>query len=147
MQLTLFSDYALRVLIFVGTKGDEELSTITDISKHYGISKNHLIKVVHRLGMTGYLSTVQGKGGGFGLAKPPSEIRIGDVIRDTENHFNIAQCFDPSNLSECAIEPACRLKHLLNEALQAFLSITDNYTLADLIRPRASLQKLLKMSA
>lgn len=147
MQLTTFTDYALRVLMSVGTKGDEELSTIADISEQYGISRNHLIKVVHHLSKTGYLSTSQGKGGGFRLAKPPSDIRIGDVIRDVENHFDLVQCFSSRRNGECAIEPACVLKRLLREAMQAFFAVTDEYTLADLVRPRARLRRLLKVSS
>jgi Rrf2 family nitric oxide-sensitive transcriptional repressor len=147
MQLTTFTDYALRVLISVGVKGEHELSTISEISKQYGISKNHLIKVVHHLSKTGYLATSQGKGGGFRLAKHPSKIRVGDVIRDAERHFDLVPCFSSRKKGDCAIEPACVLKRALREAVKAFLAVTDDYTLADLLRPRNRLQTLLAVNA
>jgi len=147
MHLTTFTDYALRVLISVGTKGDHELSTVSEMSKQYSISKNHLIKVVHHLSKTGYLETSQGKGGGLRLAKHPSNIRIGDVIRDTENHFDLVPCFSPAKKGGCAIEQACVLKRALREAVNAFLAVTDDYTLADLLRPRHRLKTLLAVNA
>ena len=147
MQLTTFTDYALRVLISVGAKGERELSTVAEISEQYGISKNHLIKVVHHLSKTGYLETSQGKGGGFRLARHPSKIRVGDVIRDAENHFELVPCFSSGKKQDCAIEPACVLKRALREAMKAFLSVTDDYTLADLLRPRNRLQVLLAVNA
>jgi len=143
VQLTTFTDYALRVLISVGANEDQALSTVAEIAKQYGISKNHLVKIVHHLSQSGYLSTSRGKGGGFKLARPPSEIRIGDVIRDAENHFDLVPCFSTARKGECAIEPACVLKRALREATRAFLAVTDDYTLADLLRPRRRLQKLL----
>jgi Rrf2 family nitric oxide-sensitive transcriptional repressor len=147
VQLTTFTDYALRVLISVGTKDDQEPSTIPEIAKQYSISKNHLVKIVHHLSQTGYLSTTRGKGGGFRLAKSPSDIRIGDVIRDAENHFELVPCFSVNKKGDCAIEPACVLRRALREAVHAFLDVTDNYTLADLIRPRRRLQALLAVHA
>lgn len=142
MQLTMFTDYALRVLIMVALK-DGELATIPEISKRYAISRNHLMKVVHHLARTGYLATVRGKGGGIRLAKRPSEIRVGAVIRATEEHLDVVACFDPARKGQCAIEPACELKRALAEALDAFLGVMDGYTLADLIAPRARLRRLL----
>ena len=146
MQLTTFTDYALRVLIAVGAKGDLESSTIPEISQQYGISKNHLIKVVHHLSKAGYLATSRGKGGGFRLAKHPSKIRVGDVIRVAENHFDLVPCFSSVKKRDCAIEPACVLKRALREATEAFLAVTDDYTLADLLRPRNRLQTLLAVN-
>ena len=147
VQLTTFTDYTLRVLISVGANDTEEPCTIPAISRQYGISRNHLVKIVHHLSRTGYLTTSRGKGGGIRLAKPASEIRIGDVIRDAENHFNIVPCFGADKKGDCAIEPACALKRVLREAVQAFLSVTDEYTLADLLRPRHRLQSLLAVNA
>lgn len=143
MQLTTFTDYALRVLISVGAKSTDELSTIQEISEQYGISKNHLIKVVHHLSRTGYLATSRGKGGGFRLAKAPSEIRVGDVIRDTENHFDLVPCLSSAKKGDCAIESVCVLKRALREAVKAFLAVTDDYTLDDLLRPQHRLRTLL----
>jgi Rrf2 family nitric oxide-sensitive transcriptional repressor len=147
VQLTTFTDYTLRVLISVGAKDAQEMSTIPEISRQYGISRNHLVKIVHHLSQKGYLTTSRGKGGGLRLAKPAAAIRIGDVIRDAENHFNLAPCFNAAQKGDCAIEPACALKRLLREAVQAFLAVTDEYTLADLLRPRRRLQLLLEASA
>jgi Rrf2 family transcriptional regulator, nitric oxide-sensitive transcriptional repressor len=146
MQLTAFTDYALRGLISVGTKDDNELSTIGEIATQYGISRNHLIKVVHQLGQLGYLSTIRGKGGGFRLAKRPSEIRIGDVVRATEQRFDLVPCLNPDARGYCAIEPACMLKRAMREAAQAFLAVIDDYTLADLLRPRQKLRTLLSVN-
>jgi Rrf2 family nitric oxide-sensitive transcriptional repressor len=147
VHLTTFTDYTLRVLISVGTNDGRGPSTISGIAKQYGISRNHLVKIVHHLSQTGYLTTSRGKGGGIRLAKPASEIRIGDVIRDAENHFNVVPCFSAAKKGECAIEPACMLKRALKEAVQAFLAVTDEYTLADLLRPKRKLQMLLAVNA
>jgi len=143
MQLTTFTDYSLRVLISVASKRGEELSTIPEVAAQYGISRNHLIKVVHHLSRTGYLSTLRGRGGGFRLARPAAEIRVGDVIRDTELNFDLVPCFDAAQKGVCAIEPACILKRAFQQALQAFLAVTDGYTLADLVRPQHKLRTLL----
>jgi Rrf2 family transcriptional regulator, nitric oxide-sensitive transcriptional repressor len=147
VQLTTFTDYSLRVLISVAAKENEELSTIPEIAAQYGISRNHLIKVVHHLSRSGYLATVRGKGGGFRLARPAIEIRIGDVIRSTEAHLGLVPCMDASGKGGCVIEPVCVLRRALREALRAFLDVTDGYTLADLIRPRSQLRTLLSVPA
>lgn len=146
MQLTAFTDYALRVLMMTGLK-DGALATIPEISERYGISRNHLMKVVHRLSRSGYLETVRGKGGGIRLAKPPGKIRIGAVIRDMEEHMNIVACFDARKRGHCAIEPACVLRGALREGLDAFFDVMDDYTLADLIAPRQALRGLLATPA
>ena len=146
MQLTTFTDYALRVLMLVGLK-DGGLATIPEISRHYGISRNHLMKVVHHLSRTGYVHTVQGKGGGIRLAKPAETIRIGEVVRATEEHMSLVQCFDADRKGTCAIEPACVLRTALREALAAFLAVLDGYTLADLIGPARNLRRLLALDA
>lgn len=143
MQLTTFTDYSLRVLISVASKDGHERSTIPEIAAQYGISRNHLVKVVHHLSSSGYLTTVRGKGGGFRLARPAADIRVGDVIRETEHRFNLVPCLDASKCGACAIEPACILKRALGQALEAFLAVTDGYTLADLVYPRHRLRKLL----
>lgn len=144
MRLTSFSDYCLRVLMFAGTK-DDGLVTIDEIAKAYGISRNHLMKVVHRLGQLDYVATVRGRGGGFRLAKPPSHINLGRLIRETEEDLAIVECFQ-GNASDCAIEPACVLKSVLREALDAFLGVLDGYTLDDLLKPRSRLKRLLSIA-
>lgn len=144
MRLTLFSDYCLRVLIYVGSR-DDKLSTIDEISSAYGISRNHLMKVVYRLGQLGYLQTVRGKGGGMRLAKPPEKINVGRLIRETEDDFDIVECFKPGP-SLCAIEPACVLRTALSRALREFLNVMQEYTLADLLAPNRRLSRLLDIA-
>jgi Rrf2 family nitric oxide-sensitive transcriptional repressor len=135
MRLTTFSDYAFRVLIYVGS-APEGLATIGDIAAAYGISPDHLRKVVHYLGQEGYLETVRGKGGGLRLGRAPGEINVGQVLRATEEGFDLVECFQHGNLS-CRIAPACVLKGALAEARDAFLAVLDRYTLADLLAPFA----------
>jgi len=141
MRLTVYTDFSLRVLMFVALKGDG-LATIAEIAKAYGISKNHLMKVAHQLGLAGYVETVRGRGGGLRLARPPQEIVIGEVVRRTEPDMALVPCFSPDDAS-CAIYPSCALRGVLSQARDAFLSALDQHTLADLVRPRAPLQKLL----
>lgn len=134
MQLTRFTDYSLRVLIYLGTHADS-LATVGAIAEEYAISRHHLTRVVHQLGIKGYIETVRGKGGGFRLARPPRRIRIGDVVRDMETGFELAECFRPGDTT-CRLLPACALKPILAEAGRAFLSSLDQYTLADLLPAR-----------
>lgn len=144
MRLTLYSDYSMRVLLYLGIKGKDRLSTIQEIADSYKISKNHLMKVTYELGQLGYIETIRGRGGGIRLAKDPKEINIGQVIRDTEEDFHIVECFDKEN-NMCVISPACQLKHALNEALQAYLSVLDRYTLGDFLYSKEELFKLLNI--
>jgi len=133
MRLTLYTDYSLRVLMYLGLKRDG-LATIAEVSESYGISRNHLMKIVHQLGLLGYVETVRGKGGGIRLARPAGAINLGEVVRRMEEDLALVQCFDPV-AAKCRIESACVLRSVLGEALGAFL--------ADLIeRPRA-LSRLL----
>ena len=141
MRLTVYTDYSLRVLMFLAIKGDE-LATIAEIAKAYAISKNHLMKVAHQLGLAGYVETVRGKGGGLRLAREPQDIVLGEVVRRTEPEMALVPCFDPADVS-CAIFSGCVLRGVLSEARGAFLATLDRHTLADLVRPRASLQKSL----
>ncbi len=134
MRLTTFSDHCLRVLIYVGIEPDRRV-TIDEIAERYGISRNHLMKVVFRLGQLGYLETVRGKGGGFRLKVDPVDINIGTLVRETEEDMQLVECFGEGSL--CAIEPACVLRNTLGKALGAFMSVLDEMTLADLIQPRA----------
>lgn len=142
MRLTLQTDYALRVLIFLGLRPEGELSTIRDIAARYGISENHLMKVVYRLGQAGLIETVRGRQGGIRLALPPAQIPLGDTVRRFEEDMRIVECFDPAT-NTCAIAPVCALSGILNEALRSFMAVLDRYTLRDLLMPRSELAKVL----
>lgn len=135
MQLTRFTDFSLRVLIHLGTHPDTQ-STVAVLADEQGISRHHLTRVVHQLGVKGYIETLRGKGGGFRLARRPDQIRIGDVVRDMETGFELAECFRPGETA-CRLLPACALKPALAEAGRAFLASLDRYTLADLLPPGA----------
>ena len=130
MRLTNFSDYALRVLMYAAAR-DDRLITIDETAKVYGISRAHLMKVANQLTRAGYLKAVRGRSGGLALARRPHKIRLGDVVRATESDFALVECFDTDN--QCVITPRCRLRGALKEALDAFVTTLDRYTLADLI--------------
>lgn len=142
MRLTLYTDYSLRVLLYLGAKNPEELSTIQAISDSYGISKNHLMKVTHELGKMGYLETVRGRGGGIRLAKKPEEINIGALVRQTEEDFYLVECFNPNSVG-CIISPVCNLKGVLNEALVAYIGVLDKYYLNDFLKSKEQIAALL----
>ena len=131
MQLTLYTDYSLRVLLYLGTHPNSK-ATITEITQYYDISRNHLVKVVHNLANQGYIHTHRGKGGGMQLARPPQEINIGDVVRHTEANFHIVACFDAGQ-PPCRIQAMCALKGVLENAHNSFMAILNGYTLADLL--------------
>lgn len=133
MQLTRFTDFSLRVLISLAARPDG-LATVAALAEEHGISRHHLTRVVHQLGIKGYIETMRGKGGGFRLARVPEAIRVGDVVRDMESGFEIAECFQLGQ-SACRLMPGCTLKGVLGEAAQAFLATLDRYTLADLLSP------------
>lgn len=145
MQLTRYSDYSLRVLIYLAVDPDR-LATIDEIARSYGISRAHLMKVVHQLGLRGFIETVRGRGGGLRLARPADEIGVGEVVRATEENLALVECMDSrASASECAIESACGLRPVLREALAAFLGVLDRHTLADLVaRRRKPLTALLQ---
>ena len=141
MRLTLYTDLSLRLLMFLALKPDG-LATIQDAAERYRVSRNHLMKVARQLGQTGFIETVRGRGGGLRLSRPPTEIRIGDVVRTTEEDFRMVECFDPAR-NTCGLAPACRLKGVLGEALSAYLSALDKYTLADLTAQGPTMRQLL----
>lgn len=144
MRLTVYTDYALRMLMYLAVK-DDGLATIEEIAQSYGISKNHLMKVAHQLGLAGYIETVRGRRGGLRLAKPAKAISLGEVVRHTEPDMAIVMCFEPVDAA-CAILPCCVLRKALEGARDAFLEALDEYTLSDLVKPRASLQTLLSIA-
>lgn len=141
MKITTHTDYALRVLIQVGLSRGK-LVRIADIARSYGISRNHLMKVVHRLGALGYLETVQGRHGGVRLARAADSITVGEIVRVLEADIPLVECFDDAS-SRCRIQGACALKRALAAALEAFLETLDAVTLADLLKPRHRLGQLL----
>lgn len=145
MRLTVYTDYALRVLMYVAVR-PEERPTIAAIAASYGISRNHLMKVVFELGRAGYVETLRGKGGGLRLARPAERIVLGEVIRHTEPDLALVPCFDPVN-AKCAIMPSCRLRGALHQAQAAFLDVLDGYTLADLVENREQLAEALLRAA
>ncbi len=130
MRLTRYTDYSLRTLIYVGLREPGQ-SSIGEIARAYGISENHLTKVVHQLGRLGLIRTIRGRGGGLRLGIAPERIVIGQVVRQTEDDLALVECFSSG---ACAITAPCRLRRALVEALAAFLAVLDGYTLADLLQ-------------
>ncbi|MEB8172003.1 Rrf2 family transcriptional regulator [Macrococcus caseolyticus] len=130
MKLTLYSDYSLRVLMYVARQ--EHRVQIDEIANFYGISKNHLTKVVNNLATLGYIETTRGRGGGIRIKMTPEEINIGALIRKTEEHFNLVECFDRET-NTCPIAGICGLQGVLSEALVAYLAVLDSYTLNDIL--------------
>lgn len=139
MQLSLHADYGLRVLIYLGSHPGETIST-QQISQAYGISKNHLVRVMQTLGEHGYIRVIPGRSGGVTLAKDPRQIRLGDVVRDAEPSLDLVECFDKKT-NTCPIIDVCGLRAQLHHALEAFLADLNRNTLDDLLTP-ARRQKL-----
>jgi len=146
MQLTQYTDYSLRVLIYLSQKKPGELATITEVAGFYGISRNHLVKVVHNLANFGFIHTMRGKNGGMCLARPANEIGIGEVVLKTEPNFYIAECFNKENNS-CVIAPICALKSMLADARNNFLHTLDHYTIADSLIPEHGLSKKINIKS
>lgn len=140
MQLTRYTDYSLRVLIYLSLHQDK-LVTIEEITDYYNISRNHLMKVVHDLSLKGFIETIRGKNGGMRLATSPEKIHIGDVVRRMEPSFNIVECVTDEN-EVCRVAPICSLKSVLDEALAKFLNHLDQYTLADAVLADTSMWSL-----
>ncbi|SEJ55736.1 transcriptional regulator, BadM/Rrf2 family [Sphingobium sp. AP50] len=136
MQLTRHTDYALRILIHLAAAPSER-ATIAEIAEGYDLSRNHLMKVVHHLALGDFVATQRGRGGGFTLARPPTEIGIGAVVRYSEPDMKMADC------ASCAIRSACGLSGILAEATGAFLAVLDRYSLADAARDRRGLAALI----
>jgi len=132
MRLTLYTDYSLRVLLYLANREDEVV-TITELADFYKISRNHLVKVVHNLGLDGYILTTRGRHGGLRLARPAKEILIGEVVRSTEPDFDLLECFNPAT-DQCVITRSCGLKGAIFNAQASFLGVLDKYTLADIAK-------------
>ncbi len=130
MKLSLFTDYSLRVLMFAALKG--ESFSLSEVAESYDISRHHLVKVVNYLAKLGYLETRRGRGGGIALGMPPEDIRIGMVVRRTEDSPFIVECFDKQH-NTCPINGSCRLKGALAQAVNAFYETLDRHTLRDLV--------------
>lgn len=145
MQLTLHTDYSLRVLVYLAQK-PEGLATISEIADFYQISRNHLVKVVHHLASDGFIITTRGKHGGMRLAREPEAISVGEVVRKMEPNFDIVECFNPEN-QLCTVTPVCALKNVLQRASEEFLAVLDAYTLADAIIQNAQLEAVFPLWA
>ena len=145
MRLTFYSDYSLRLLMYLAVR-PERLSTIKEIAEAYIISANLLMKVVHQLGLAGYVESIRGRNGGMRLGRPAAEIGLGELIRHTEPDMDIVPCFEPENQS-CPLRKACRLKSALDKARLAFLGVLDEYTLADLTSTPGPMRSFLGLSS
>lgn len=142
MRLTLYTDYSLRVLLYLARKS-EQLVTITELADFYQVSRNHLVKVVHQLGIKGYILTIRGKNGGMKLARLPEEIVVGEVVRTMEPDFDLFECFNRET-DACVITQDCRLKSMFFGARNDFLQTLNQYTLADALRPAAQTHEAFK---
>lgn len=130
MQLTQFSDFSFRVLIYLARLPEPGTATITEISDYYKISRNHLVKVVNNLANLGFILTTRGKGGGLRLGRPALSIGVGEVFRAAEPSLDLVECFNMKT-NQCCIARNCALKGELYEARRAFMTVLDKYTLAD----------------
>lgn len=146
MHITRYTDYSLRVLMYVALCGERK-TNIQEIAERYAISRNHLMKVVQSLNARGYLEATRGKNGGIRLKRSAEEINLGDLIRETENDLALVECLGQSN--QCVIAPACQLKNVFSQAMESFFQVLHQYSLADLLpeNSRSDLQQILKIQA
>jgi len=144
MQLTLHTDYALRVLIYLAQK-DDELATISEVTDFYGISRNHLVKVVHHLAQEDFIHTTRGKHGGMRLARAAELIPIGQVVRRMEPSFDLVECFNNDN-QPCTVIPVCALKGVLRRAVSEFLALLDQFTVADAVVQNQTTEQIFAVS-
>ncbi|MFD2671905.1 Rrf2 family transcriptional regulator [Marinicrinis sediminis] len=142
MRLTQYTDYALRLLIYLGSVSTGRLASIGEIAQVYNLSSNHLSKIVHQLAQEGFIETIRGRNGGIRLAGLPENINIGQVVRFTEDGLQIVDCF---RNGDCVINPVCTLKSVLYEAGQAFYQVLDQYTLQDLVSNQGALRSYLQL--
>ena len=139
MRITSFTDYGIRTLMYLASLPPQELSSVEQVAKVYGLSQNHMVKVVGQLKKRGYVETLRGKNGGIRLAKDPDVINIGQVIENMENHLDGVDCVT----SSCQLVPCCELKTALSIAMKAFLDAMGTYTLSDLMRNKQELIPLM----
>ena len=139
MHITRYTDYSLRVMIYVALQGDK-LCTIQEIASAYNVSKNHLMKVVQRLNNSGYINSVRGKNGGLRLGQAAAGINIGELVREMEQDLALVEC--QQHQDRCVITPACQLKNIFQQALDAFFHVLDQYTLAELLEEKNRTQLL-----
>ena len=144
MQLTQFTDYSLRALIYIALK--KNTCTIKDITSVYMISSNHMNKIIHNLAKLGIIKKVRGKNGGITLAANPSDINLGALILKLESNFDLVPCFNKEK-ANCCIAPVCKLKHVLYEARKAFMNVLDQFTLADVLHNKIELNAILNLHA
>lgn len=135
MRLSEYTDYSLRVLMHCA-RHPERLVTINELAQGYGLSRNHLMKIVHDLGRQGLLQTTRGRSGGLRLGREAERITVGDVVRATETDFRQAECFDAAH-SQCTLRGDCGLQGVLQQALAAYFAVLNHTTLADISAPRA----------
>lgn len=140
MRLTLHTDYALRMLLYLALH-DDRRPTIEEIAQRHGISRNHLMKVAATLAQHGFVDALRGRNGGLTLARPAASINIGAVVRATEDNFTLVECFDAGS-NTCVVAPVCQLRQPFREAVNAFLGVLDGYTLADMAGSRANRRAL-----
>lgn len=140
MRLTRYTDYSLRVLIYLATN-DDRVCAIAEIAKAYKISYNHLMKVVNALAHYGFVETTRGRGGGLKLARAPNKIGVGDVVRKTEDGMDLADC------GSCVIAPVCGLTPVLRKGVNAMLNVFDDYTIADFMTKRKKLSDTFNAAA
>ena len=141
MQLTLFTDYALRTLVYLALQPEDRLSTITEVAEKFQISRNHVVKIVHQLGVKGYIETVRGKHGGIRLAHTPDAINLKDVISDMGNVSCLLDC----QRENCLLNSVCRFQGIMRKAMRAFLRVLAEYTLQDLVKDTDRLCGLLEL--
>jgi Rrf2 family nitric oxide-sensitive transcriptional repressor len=145
MRLTLHTDLALRLLMLLAIEPDQ-LHTIEEAARRYGVSRNHLMKVTQTLAQAGFIESTRGRNGGLRLARPAAAVSLGAVVRATEDGFDLVECFDPAR-NRCVLTPACGLRGPLDEALLAFLATLDRYSLADLVASPGQMRKMRRILA
>jgi Rrf2 family nitric oxide-sensitive transcriptional repressor len=140
MKLTNFTDYGLRSLMYLAAHQDK-LSTVKEISEYYGLSRNHLVKVIYRLSQLGWIESKKGKGGGIRLTNNAQELRLGDIVKRLESNIHLVECFNHDK-NKCKITSTCQLRHYLYEAYHSFISILNKYTLADTVKDKSLFEHL-----
>lgn len=142
MQLTQFTDYSLRALIYIALRKDS--CTIKEITEAYKISNNHMVKIIHNLGKLGLIKTIRGKNGGILMAAQPEAVNLGQLVVQLEPHFDLVPCFNKTK-ANCCIAPACKLRNVLHEARAAFMAVLGKYTLADILHNPSQLATFLNI--